>query len=372
MEAQTCSIFDLGSQSIKAQMSTASKPTSVLALAGKPKYRKVIFSGLSDYETHYSSPFHFYSDAACELKGALKLSYPIQHGLIHNWDKFERIISHIFYELLKVDPSANPAIIMDVPLCPLSQREKLATFFFETLRVPGLFMISTAYARMLCTGTTTGVLVECGEDVTTAACTLEGAHFHAQQNYVAGRAVAEYLGRIVREQGLWLHTSAEKELLRKIKEDSCFVAVDYKKEYEETKEVEEKLPDGQRLVMGRSRFMAPEVLFRPDVFELEDKGLHKLIIRSVEKCKEEEKELLWKNIILSGGSMHFKNIEDRIQKELDNVLKVKPIVEKQKHIMTSAWRGGKILADMAMDKFMLTSEEYEEKGASAIKSKFTN
>eukprot|EP00826_Nyctotherus_ovalis_P003421 TRINITY_DN10697_c0_g3_i3.p2 TRINITY_DN10697_c0_g3~~TRINITY_DN10697_c0_g3_i3.p2 ORF type:complete len:119 (+),score=19.86 TRINITY_DN10697_c0_g3_i3:88-444(+) len=116
--------------------------------------------------------------------------------------------------------------------------------------------------------------------------------------------------------------------------------------------------------------MAPEVLFRPDVFELEDKGLHKLIIRSVEKYKEEEKELLWKNIILSGGSMHFKNIVDRIQKELDCICTTKPIVERQKHIMTSAWRGGKVLADTVMDKFMLTSEEYEEKGPSAIKSKF--
>jgi len=374
MESQLCSVFDLGSQTIKVQLSTASKPISVLSLAGKPKYKKVIFSGLSDYDIHYSAPFHFYSDTAYDLKPTLKLSYPIQHGLIHNWDKFERIISHIYYELLKVDPSANPAIVMDVPLCPFSQREKLATFFFETLRVPSLSMMSTAYGRILASGKHTGVIVECGEDVTTSVPIIEGIQYKytIQQNYIAGRTVTEFLGKLIKHEGHWLDTSAEKELLRNIKEQACYIAIDYNKEYQMSRieEAEQKLPDGQRLILSKNRFTAPEVLFRPNIFELEDKGLHKLIIRSIKKCKEEHKETLYQHILLSGGSMYFKNMTERVQKELDAICKTKAVVEKQEDIMTSAWKGGKIVADAALEEYMITSKEYEEKGSNSIKSKF--
>ena len=152
MDQQVCAIFDIGSQSIKAGLTTTSKPKSILSLAGKPKYKKVILENLADYDTHSSNSFHFYSEQAYSLRGALKLSYPIQNGLIHNWDKFEQIISHSYFDFLKIDPSSVPVFIIDAPQCPFSQRQKLATFFVETLRVPSLLMTNTVYARFFESG----------------------------------------------------------------------------------------------------------------------------------------------------------------------------------------------------------------------------
>ena len=71
---------------------------------------------------------------------------------------------------------------------------------------------------------------------------------------VAGRDVTEHLQTLLRKSGAIFHTSAEKEIVRLIKEKTCFVAQDPKKEEKEwagsgggAKAEEYKLPDGRTL-----------------------------------------------------------------------------------------------------------------------------
>lgn len=70
---------------------------------------------------------------------------------------------------------------------------------------------------------------------------------------VAGRDVTEHLQVLLRKSGSVFHTSAEKEVVRMIKEKSCFVAQDPKKEEKEwagggSGRMEDyKLPDGNTL-----------------------------------------------------------------------------------------------------------------------------
>ena len=73
---------------------------------------------------------------------------------------------------------------------------------------------------------------------------------------VAGRDVTEHLQLLLRKSGHVFHTSAEKEVVRMIKEKTTYVALDPKKEEKEWlaskgradgKEVEYTLPDGNKL-----------------------------------------------------------------------------------------------------------------------------
>lgn len=72
---------------------------------------------------------------------------------------------------------------------------------------------------------------------------------------VAGRDVTEHLQTLLRKAGHVFHTSAEKEVVRMIKEKVSYVAVDPKKEEKEWgggkmgdgKVVEYVLPDGNKL-----------------------------------------------------------------------------------------------------------------------------
>ena len=78
---------------------------------------------------------------------------------------------------------------------------------------------------------------------------------------VAGRDVTEYMQLLFRKSGYVFHTSAEKEIVRMIKEKHSYVAADPKKEEKEwmqhtgrpdTKVVEYTLPDGNKMKVGRS------------------------------------------------------------------------------------------------------------------------
>lgn len=73
---------------------------------------------------------------------------------------------------------------------------------------------------------------------------------------VAGRDVTEHLQTLLRKSGYIFHTSAEKEVVRAIKEKSSYVALDPRKEEkdwmstggrQEAKFVDYTLPDGQKI-----------------------------------------------------------------------------------------------------------------------------
>ena len=73
---------------------------------------------------------------------------------------------------------------------------------------------------------------------------------------VAGRDVTEHMQTLLRKAGYVFHTSAEKEVVRTIKEKTCYIALDPNKEEKEwasttsrmdRKDVEYTLPDGNRL-----------------------------------------------------------------------------------------------------------------------------
>ena len=78
---------------------------------------------------------------------------------------------------------------------------------------------------------------------------------------IAGRDVTEYMQLLFRKSGYVFHTSAEKEIVRTIKEKQSYVALDPKKEEKEWMQhggrlegqvVEYTLPDGHKMKVGCS------------------------------------------------------------------------------------------------------------------------
>ena len=122
--------------------------------------------------------------------------------------------------------------------------------------------------------------------------------------YHVRRDVTDHLQLLLRKSGHNLHTTAEREVVRTIKEKCCYVASNPAKEEKEAagRTEEFRLPDGSAVQLGNERFKAPEILFNPEQVGLEYAGVHQVVVDSINRVDLDLRKSLFSNVVLSGGS----------------------------------------------------------------------
>ena len=366
-----------------------------------------------------------------------KLTYPMQNGIIESWDLMEKYWHQSIYDYLKCDPQEHNFVLTEPPMNPPENRENIAEIFFETFNVPGLYIgVQAVFALLGCNRTTlvdeetkekgtkgkdgkevkmdpdqekaiktlTGVVVDSGDGVTHIVPICDGFVLGSNIKHIpiAGRKITKFMEQMIRERGEKISTEDLYYATMELKEKHGYLAKDLIEEFakfDKKKNVGGKLEQSSKfkkfegigkistkpysINVGYELFLGPESFFSPEIIDKSWKAsLDESIDLTIQQCPIDYRRRLYADIVFSGGSTQFKNLDRRLemclQKRVDDRLskytstgKSTPIKVKvtnsmaQKHVV---WLGGSTFS--ANENFRTTvhtRDEYMEKGPSCCR-----
>lgn len=362
-------VIDNGSGTFLAGLSDRDSPRCVIKpnAVGRPKHKTGIIKD-----------DNIIGDRLYPIRNTLSLSYPIERGVVTNWDDMEQIWRYMYDQDLRIKSEDRPVLTADATLNPAGNREKMLQVMMETFHVPGFLAMNQGLLSLYASGRTTGTVLSVGDGVCHVDTVYEGESELSSRRRidVAGRDLTLYLQKLLYAQGYSFTTTAEIEMVRDIKESLCCVSLhketDCSKSSIDCPEKSYTLPDGSKLTLNNERYLCPEALFKPSLLGFDFPGIHELVKETIDSCDISTQRSLYYNIILSGASTMFPQLHSRLDIEiralLSDRLPLKVIAPPERR--SSAWIGGVIVSSLSsFDDMLISRQEYEEFGPGIVQRK---
>lgn len=308
-------VVDVGSCWFKAGWAGNDSPAVIFpsVVPSRNPHAHRSLSTLTDSNLHQDSEEHDF-DARAEAK------YVLEHGIVLDWEGMEQMWHRLFYNELKIDPRDHPLFLTEPVLNPKRNRNKMIALLCSHFSIWCLYVEAQPVVSLWKSGRVSGAVVDIGDGVAQVVC-IWGAYLivhSAARMSLAGRDITEYLLKSLRDRHVFLETQQELALVCRLKEENCYVAIDFDNELAtdpREHEVEVNV-FSKNFSLASERFKCPEILFQPHLADVKSPGVHHLVHSSISSCGMDIHRDLYSNIILGGGSTLFPGFPERLQLEL--------------------------------------------------------
>ena len=217
-------VVDNGTGFVKCGFAGQNFPTSIFpSMIGRPvlRYEEKSKGQLKDIMV---------GEEAAELRSMLQISYPVDKGIVRDWDDMIHLWDYTFNKMKVSDFENRRILLTEPPMNPKKNREKLLEVMFEKYGFEGVNVSVQAVLSLYAQGMMTGVVVDSGDGVTHIIPVWEGFEISnlTRRINLAGRNVTEYLIKLLLLRGYAFNRTADFDTVRQIKEKLAYVAIDPK------------------------------------------------------------------------------------------------------------------------------------------------
>lgn len=154
----------------------------------------------------------YVGDEAQSKRGILTLRYPINRGIVTNWEDMEKIWHHTFYNELRVVPEEYPILLTEPPLNPTTQRKVMTQIMFEVFNSPAMYVANQAALSLFASSHVTGIVLDSGDSVSYTVPIYQGYSLpHAIMRLdLAGVDLTDYLMRVLQKVPTFSLTRSRK------------------------------------------------------------------------------------------------------------------------------------------------------------------
>ncbi|KAH9620238.1 hypothetical protein KSS87_019020 [Heliosperma pusillum] len=267
------------------------------------------------------------------------------------------------YGRMQVKYTSQP-IVVSVPICHYDDtesakasrrqlKEAIHSALFD-LNVPAVCAVNQATLALYAARRTSGIVVNIGFHQTSIVPILHGKVMRKVGVEVVGMGALKLTG-FLREQLQQRNIYFESlYTVRELKENLCYVAIDYEAELSKDTEESYELPREGVFTLSKERFQTGEILFQPRIAGVRAMGLHQAVALCMEHCHEAEligDDSWFKTVVLCGGSACLRGLPERLEMELrahlpsyiSNGIRVTP----PPYGVDSAWHGARLISNVS-------------------------
>ena len=346
-------VFDCGSHSIKVGYSGDSEPSIVIPSTG-PTIKISSQNGLTE---------------KIVSKFGTGFKSPIENRNINNLENMVKIWDYIYSEELKINPENHSVLFSDSPLSPYITKQNILQIFMETYHVPSFCLSYSPTLSLYNIGLTSGIIIDSGENVTDIIPVFECftlSHLIKRID-IGGKQINEYLKLLLKQKGININNSFERDQIRDIKEQISIININNNN----NNNIEKSFLtlEGNHLNIGKPRYQCTEILFDPSIISIESNGISNELQLIINQIDDDIYNLMKSNIILTGGTSLISGFGDRIQNDLISK-KIDIEIKSLNNKKFSNWAGGSILSSIStFDDLSISQIEYNEEGINILERK---